>query len=168
MSTNEKDQFLAVWQNEAASTLKVLHSLPVGQYDFRPAKESRSLGEMAWHLAEIDGYIPMGVIQKKFDFSSKVPGLERPRTVAELASGYSRVHADAVANVLGMDDANLNAMIPFMGRDMRGADILWVYVIQHAIHHRAQLVLMCRMAGGTPPGLYGPSREEMAAMKANA
>jgi len=36
------------------------------------------------------------------------------------------------------------------------------------IHHRGQLVMMCRLAGGTPPGIYGPNREEMAAMRAKA
>jgi hypothetical protein len=24
---------------------------------------------------------------------------------------------------------------------------------------------MCRLAGGTPPGIYGPNREDMAAMR---
>jgi hypothetical protein len=28
--------------------------------------------------------------------------------------------------------------------------------------------LMCRLAGGQAPGLYGPNREEMAAMRAGA
>jgi hypothetical protein len=29
-------------------------------------------------------------------------------------------------------------------------------------------MLMCRLAGGTPPALYGPTREDMAAMRARA
>jgi uncharacterized damage-inducible protein DinB len=36
------------------------------------------------------------------------------------------------------------------------------------VHHRGQLALMCRLAGGQAPGLYGPNREEMAAMRAKA
>jgi uncharacterized damage-inducible protein DinB len=36
------------------------------------------------------------------------------------------------------------------------------------MHHRGQLALMSRMAGGVPPGLYGPNREEMEARKAKA
>ena len=35
---------------------------------------------------------------------------------------------------------------------------------RHGIHHRGQLSLMCRLAGG--PGLYGPNREKTAAMRA--
>ena len=41
-------------------------------------------------------------------------------------------------------------------------------IISHNIHHRGQLTLMCRLAGGQAPGLYGPNREETAAMRAGA
>jgi uncharacterized damage-inducible protein DinB len=40
-------------------------------------------------------------------------------------------------------------------------DVLWIEILHHTIHHRGQLALLCRMAGGFPPGLYGPNREEM-------
>jgi uncharacterized damage-inducible protein DinB len=47
-------------------------------------------------------------------------------------------------------------------------DILWDAIVAHGIHHRGQLCLMCRLTGGQPPGLYGPNREETAAMRASA
>jgi uncharacterized damage-inducible protein DinB len=47
-------------------------------------------------------------------------------------------------------------------------DILWDAIVAHGIHHRGQLILMCRLAGGQVPGLYGPTREEMAAMRTSA
>jgi len=34
------------------------------------------------------------------------------------------------------------------------------------IHMRGQLSILCRLAGGAIPGLYGPNREEMAALRA--
>jgi uncharacterized damage-inducible protein DinB len=49
----------------------------------------------------------------------------------------------------------------FDGRELTIRQVLWDLLLHHLIHHRAQLVLMCRMAGGTPPGLYGPNREAM-------
>lgn len=45
---------------------------------------------------------------------------------------------------------------------------LWGMIIFHGIHHRGQLSLMCRLAGGQAPGMYGPNREETAAMRASA
>jgi uncharacterized damage-inducible protein DinB len=53
----------------------------------------------------------------------------------------------------------------FDGRQLTIREVLWDQLLHHFIHHRAQLVLLCRMAGGTPPGLYGPNREEMQAMR---
>jgi uncharacterized damage-inducible protein DinB len=44
--------------------------------------------------------------------------------------------------------------------------IMWDMIILHGVHHRGQLSLMCRLAGGEAPGLYGPNREETAAMRA--
>lgn len=57
MPKNELEVFLELWDQEAANTVKLLKSLPATQYDFRPDPGGRSLGELAWHLAEGDAYI---------------------------------------------------------------------------------------------------------------
>jgi uncharacterized damage-inducible protein DinB len=36
---------------------------------------------------------------------------------------------------------------------------LWDKLLMHAIHHRGQLMLLCRLAGGVPPPLFGRTRE---------
>ena len=54
--SNEVQTFLNTWDEEAKKTAAMLRALPAGQYDFRPDAGGRSLGELAWHLAEIDGY----------------------------------------------------------------------------------------------------------------
>jgi len=56
----------------------------------------------------------------------------------------------------------------FDEQEMTIRTILWVGLLHHLIHHRGALSFMCRLAGGTSPGLYGPNREEMAAMKASS
>ncbi len=169
MANTELSQFLAAWEQEAQGTIKLLRALPPTQYDFRPTSDWRSLGELAWHLAEGDGYMADGAVKGSLDFATKLPGLERPRTVAELAPAYERVYTDAIAKVRKMQPEDMNRMMgTFMGQTMRTGDVLWGYLLHHNIHHRGELVLMCRMAGGVPPGLYGPNREETAAMKAGA
>ena len=167
MPSRELEQFISAWEHEAKSTLKLLRALPTDKYDFRPDLEGRSLGECAWHLSEVDAFITDGVINGKFDFSQKLPGLERPRTIAELAPGYERVHQGCVARIKALKPEDLDKVVPFMGRDMRAGDLLWFVLLHHLVHHRGQLVLLCRLAGGTPPGMYGPTREEMAAMRQN-
>jgi uncharacterized damage-inducible protein DinB len=164
----EMDTFLRTWDREAQSTLKLMHALPVSQYDFRPDKDGRSLGELAWHLAEGDGYMSFGIEKGGFSMDMKPPHLERPRTVEGLAPGYEVVHKEAVARVSKLTPADLDKGISFFTGPMSVRDILWDFVIAHGIHHRGQLSLMCRLAGGTAPGLFGPNREEMAAMRAKA
>jgi uncharacterized damage-inducible protein DinB len=56
----------------------------------------------------------------------------------------------------------------FFTRSMTIRVILWETMIAHGIHHRGQLTLMCRLAGGEAPGLYGPNREESAAVRTTA
>ena len=165
MPNNELEMFLGTWEHEAKSTDRLLSALPATQYDFRPDPKGRSLGELAWHLAEIDAYMSRGVAAGKFNFEEKVPGLERPKSVVELAPGYKRVHAAAVTTVKALKPEQLEKTTDFMGRPMRNGDILWNVLLHHAIHHRGQLVLLTRLAGGVPPGMYGPTREEMAAMR---
>jgi uncharacterized damage-inducible protein DinB len=72
-----------------------------------------------------------------------------------------------VARVKGLKPGALDDTTQFMGKPMRNGDILRYVMLHHALHHRGQLVLLTRLAGGVPPGLYGPTREEMAAMRGN-
>jgi uncharacterized damage-inducible protein DinB len=168
MPMNELEMFLAVWDREAANTVKVLEALPRTKYDFRPDPGGRSLGELAWHLAEGDAYISYGIERGQFTMDSKPPNIERPRAVEALASGYERVHREAVARIRKLTAEDLDRTIPFFMGPMAIREILSGAILAHGIHHRGQLSLMCRLAGGQTPGLYGPNREEMAAMRAGA
>jgi uncharacterized damage-inducible protein DinB len=166
---NELETFLKVWDEEARKTVELLRALPEGSYDFRPDAGGRSVGEMAWHLAEGDAYMTWGVEQRHFDMSAKPPGIERPRTIAALAPGFERIHKDARARVEKLSVADLATTMPFFDGSMKPiGEILWEGVVFHLIHHRAQLSLLCRLAGGQSPGMYGPNREAMAAMREQA
>src|SRR5258706_14437611 len=168
MAMNELDMFLSAWEREAEGTLKLLRALPVKQYDFRPDPGGRSLGELAWHLAEGDAYMSYGVDAGRFAMDAKPPNIERPRTVEGLAPGYERIHREAVARIRKLKHEDLDRSIPCFTGPTAIRDILWGMIISHGIHHRGQLSLMCRLAGGAAPGLYGPNREEIAAMRAGA
>ena len=168
MPMNELEMFLDAWDREAENTVKLLRALPATQYDFRPDAGGRSLGELAWHLAEGDAYMSYGIERGKFTMDATPPSIERPRSVDALAPGYERVHRDSVARIRKLKTEDLDRTIPFFTGPMTIRDILWNGVISHGIHHRGQLSLMCRLAGGQAPGLYGPNREEMAAMRTGA
>ena len=162
---HEIDRFRSVWDEEAARTIRVMESIPVDQYDFRPDPDGRSIGELAWHLSEIDACLTYGISVGRFLLEDEPPNLKRPREVPLLASGYRRVHGEAVARIESLTDLDLDReMDYFNGERLTLRRVLWEKLLHHLVHHRAQLVLLCRMAGGSPPGLYGPNREEMRAI----
>ncbi|MEO8140328.1 MAG: DinB family protein [Gemmatimonadota bacterium] len=165
MDQKEFATFLSIWDDEAKKTISILKALPEGKYDFRPDPGGRSIGEMAWHLAEGDAYNSLGVAEGGFSPEMRPPNMARPKELAGLAPGYERVHREAVDRVRHLTPEQLAKKITyFSGEPMTGAYILWGTIF-HNIHHRGQLSLMCRLAGGVSPGVYGPNREEMAAMQ---
>ena len=73
---------------------RLLRGLPPDQYDFRPDAGGRSLGELAWHLAESDAYTTFLIEHGKLEPGVKPPNIERPKTIAaiksKVASHYQR------------------------------------------------------------------------------
>ena len=163
---NEIDTFRGVWNSEAENTIRLLEALPIDQYDFRPDPKGRSIGELAWHLSEIDACLTFGIAEGRFSFEDEPPDLKRPREISLLAPGYRRVHDQALARLDNVRNDQLDRVVTFFdGRQLTIREVLWDQLLHHLIHHRAQLVLLCRMAGGAPPGLYGPNREQMQEMR---
>ena len=57
----ELQEFLNQWEQESDGTIALMRALPADQYEFRPDRGDRSLGELAWHLAEADAYVTLGI-----------------------------------------------------------------------------------------------------------
>ena len=166
---NELDHFFDTWDWEARGTANVLRAIPSDQYDFRPDPGSRSMGELAWHFAEIDGYFSRFVADGKMDWGTKYPGMERPRTVEALAPGYEKIHAEAVERLRSLKPEDLDRKMEFFdGQMLSIRQLLQGPILRHAIHHRGQLTIMLRMVGAVVPSVYGPNREQTVEMKAAA
>jgi uncharacterized damage-inducible protein DinB len=167
--TTELQEFSRHWERETEGTLALMHALPSDQYDFRPDAGGRSLGELAWHLAEVDAYVSLGIERAEFRFDVKPPHIERPRKIEALASAFRVVHQDAVARVARLRAADMDREIRYADGDLWSIrDLLWRKLLLHAVHHRGQLTLLCRLAGGVPPGLFGRTREESGPKRAAA
>ena len=160
----ELQEFSRQWKHETDGTLALMRALPLEQYDFRPDVGGRSLGALAWHLAEVDAYVSLGIERGEFRFDVKPPHIERPRSVEALAPAFRVVHEEAVARVARLQAADLDREIRYADGDLWTIrDLLWRKLLLHTVHHRGQLMLLCRLAGGVPPGLFGRTREESAA-----
>src|SRR2546422_6511042 len=155
MPGNELQTFLEVWDLEAKKTVVLLKALPPGQYDFRPDAGGRSLGELAWHLAEVDAYVSFGIEQGSLAPGMKPPGIERPKTIEALAPGYERVHAEAAGRVRRPAPADLDRTLKhFSGGERPIRDPLWSAGLFHSLHHRGQLSLFGRPPGARAPGAF--------------
>jgi uncharacterized damage-inducible protein DinB len=164
---DELYEFSRMWEQETDATLALLRALPKGAYDFRPDPGGRSLGELAWHLAEVDAYVSLGIQRRSFALAGKPPHLDRPRRVEDLAPAYRIVHDDATARLAGLEEGDLGDEIRYAdGRLHAIRDLLRHNLLLHHVHHRGQLSLMCRLAGGVPPALFGKRREDVPARRA--
>lgn len=152
--------FLGVWDREAQKTTELLKMLSPGQYDFRPDASGRSLGELAWHLAELDAYISFGIASGAFAPDAKPPNIKRPMTIEALAPGYEQIHKEAKERLASLTSADLNKEMQFFGSTQAVNTLLWDGLLLHMIHHRGQLSLLNRLAGGAVPQLFGPTREQ--------
>jgi uncharacterized damage-inducible protein DinB len=157
---NPAETFLTVWDREAQKTIEMLKILPAGQYDFRPDASGRSLGELAWHLAELDAYVSFGVASGAFTADAKPPSIKRPITIEALAPGYERIHKEARDRLGSLKAEDLDKEMQFFGSTQTVSALLWDVMLLHSIHHRGQLSLLIRLAGGVIPPLFGPTREQ--------
>lgn len=159
---NELETFLEIWERECAKTKSLLESLPPDAYDFRPDAEGRSLGEMAWHVAEPEAHGSFAIERGGFSRETRPPGIERPRAIAELAPAYERLHRDALERLRKLKADDLDRSITFFnGKPITIRSVLWDFMLLHAVHHRGQLTLLCREAGGRPAVMFGANRETM-------
>src|SRR5262245_62109928 len=154
---NPVENFFAVWDREAQKTAEMLKMLPAGQYDFRPDASGRSLGELAWHLAELDAYISMVVATGTFSEEAKPPNIKRPMTIEELAPGYERIHKEARERLASLSASDLEKGVQFFGSTRTVSALLWDALLLHLMHHRGQLSLLVRLAGGIVPAMFGPT-----------
>jgi uncharacterized damage-inducible protein DinB len=157
---NPVETFLTVWDREAQKIIEMLKILPAGQYDFRPDASGRSLGELAWHLAELDAYVSFGVASGAFTADAKPPNIKRPTTIEALAPGYERIHKEARDRLGTLKAEDLDKEMQFFGSTQTVSALLWDVMLLHSIHHRGQLSLLIRLAGGVIPPLFGPTREQ--------
>jgi uncharacterized damage-inducible protein DinB len=157
---NLVETFFAVWEREAQKTAEMLKMLPAGQYNFRPDAGGRSLGELAWHLAELDAYVSFGVANGSFSENTKPPNIKRPMAIEALAPVYELIHKEARERLASLTVADLEKKMQFFGSTLTVSSLLWDVMLLHLIHHRGQLSLLIRLAGGVVPPIFGPTREQ--------
>lgn len=154
------DDFFAAWDTETASTVKVMGQLTDASLAQRVGPGGRTLGFLAWHVTT-------SVAEMLNRTGLAVDGPEHgpaPAHAADIKATYEKAARSAAEQIKARwTDATLEET-----RDMYGEP--WALgfalsaLIGHQAHHRGQMTVLMRQAGLVVPGVYGPAREEWAAM----
>lgn len=153
-------EFLQDWKNENEATLKIMHNLTDASLSQKVYAEGRTLGYLAWHITTSITEM-LGRIGLSFNgFEENAPA---PKSAKELAAAYEKA-ALAVTEQVSKWDVKKLAEEDDMYGEMWSKNMTLHVLIRHQIHHRAQMTVLMRQAGLKVPGVYGPSKEEWAAM----
>lgn len=157
-----KQQFLDSFQREHATTLKVLRAFPPDQGEFRPHVRSKAARELAWTFV-MEQILISRALTDQLNFSrSTAP--TAPTDIKAVIDQFERDCQGVVDLIKKTPDSKLNSTVRFpigpgqMGDWTKGA-FLW-FILSDQIHHRGQLSLYVRLAGGKVPSIYGPSADE--------
>ncbi len=159
------ERLLPEFDKEMNSTRKMLEAVPDGKMDFKPHERSMPLGKLAGHIAELPSWT-------KSTFSSTLleigPDYKpfNPQSPNEVREEFEKRAAEArewLAKATD-EDMEVNWEFKWGGQTIISQPRYEVYrewVINHLVHHRAQLSVYLRLLDIKIPGMYGPSADEM-------
>src|SRR5262245_44634840 len=159
---------LPEFDGEMANNRKTLERIPEDKLDWKPHEKSMPLGRLAGHLAELAGWTVVTVKQDVFDFQP--PGGETyqpfiPKSRKEVLDTFDRGAREARASLAECSDEHLtkNWSLLSGGKTLLTRPRIGVirdFVLNHSIHHRAQLGVYLRLNNIPVPSIYGPSADE--------
>ena len=162
------ESMLPEFDNEMANTRKTLERVPLEKSDWKPHEKSMALGGLATHLSNIPTWVGYTIGQDSLDLApggKPMPPMEIIKSQEELLASFDANVAKARAEIAGASDADLFKPWSLM---MNGNTLLTLpkvavlrnFVMNHLIHHRAQLGVYLRLNDIAVPSIYGPSADE--------
>ncbi len=157
--------FEKAWAYEAEMTGKILQTLTDSTMAQKVTVDGRTLGFLGWHLTLTLGEM-LGLVGLNVDAPAE--DAECPAHAADIAAVYEKAAASVSNEVTSnwTDETLLQKDEMYGEIWSRGMTLF--YLIAHQAHHRGQMTVLMRQAGLPVPGVYGPSKEEWAAMGAPA
>jgi uncharacterized damage-inducible protein DinB len=159
---SEKEQFLRTFDKEVPVTVKVLRAYPGTKNTLKPHDKARSAQDLAWTFV-FEGCAGAQGVEGEMPFPPKaLPA--KPESWDAMVNEVERTLKQLGDKVRKMSEADLNKTVKFFTgpkqmEDIRRLDLLW-FLLMDQIHHRGQMSVYLRMAGGKVPAIYGPSADE--------
>lgn len=166
MSMNQA--LLPEFDQEIANTQKTLERVPEEKLDWKPHTKSGTMGWLAGHVANLPSWAAIVINQDSLDLApggAPPPALPAPSSRRELLESFEKNAALGRAAIAGASDEHLLKPWTLL---KAGATVMTLpriavvrsFVMNHLIHHRAQLGVYLRMNDIPVPALYGPSADE--------
>lgn len=160
-------ELIAEYDRETASTRKVLEALPDdADLTWKPHEKSMALGKLAGHVSDTNGDWALHTLVKdklSWDPSMNAPD---PTNKKEILDRFETQVAETKNALAQFPAEKWDTNWKFVAGDQTWIDDtkynVWrTWVINHLVHHRAQLGVYLRLLNSKVPGCYGPSADEM-------
>jgi uncharacterized damage-inducible protein DinB len=155
---------ISEFEQEAATTRRVLERVPADKLAWKPHDKSMSLGTLAMHLAGGPGFISSWALGDSFTMT----GASSPeaKSTADILAAHDASVAQTKANIAKVGDAGLGQTWALKTPDgktmmsMPKSALLRSIALNHFYHHRGQLSVYLRLLNVPVPSIYGPSADE--------
>jgi uncharacterized damage-inducible protein DinB len=153
------------FESETASTRRMLERVPDGNNSWRPHAKSRTLGELAGHVAQLPGFGLMMSTRDEFDGLAERRPEPKLETSVERVQLFDQLTAQLRGTLKEMTWARAATSWTLRLGDrivLRAprSTILRTAFMTHTAHHRAQLGVYIRMLDIAVPWTYGRSADE--------
>jgi uncharacterized damage-inducible protein DinB len=155
---------LPEFDHEMANTRKTLERVPDDRLEFKPHEKSLSLLQLAGHIGNIPSWTEVTLTTDGLDIDGPFER-DEPTSRAEILAEFDRNVASARPI---LESASHEEMISPWTLKMGGEEALTMprgsvfrlWVLNHTVHHRAQLTVYFRLLDIPVPALYGSSADE--------
>ena len=161
---------LPEFDQEMASTRKMLERVPDGKSEYKPHEKSMPMGRLAGHVAELPSWAKHTLDVEVLELQPGQTGYTATST-AEMLKVFDQYVIEARAKIAAATDDDWGKIwtLKFGGNtvfSMPRIAVMRGVVMNHLIHHWAQLGVYLRLNEVPVPGMYGPSADEMQFWKA--
>ena len=143
------EEFLAEVRQSRAYTLECAMAMPEDKYNFRPVPEVRSFGQQLVHIAEANGAIMEWHVEAKKNptWPYSGDGKERVTSKADVIAQLNASYDYIQKRLSQMTDAMLRDRVKEEFSRQWGMHL----ILDHATHHRGQVVVYLRVNAIKPP-----------------
>jgi len=152
-----KENLSKLFKKEFATTLKVMNVFPEDKLDFTPHERSQTAGRI------MSTFIFEMFLMESYVFGDKLDRTVfqnyNPKDLHTLINDFEKQTSNVINKLSNISDDEINKTVEFAGTKFI-ADEFMLMMLFDQIHHRGQMSVYIRLAGGKVPSIYGPSSDD--------